>query len=296
MEHAHSEALVSPMRWFCFALLALAASVQAREVAFPPAWTAPTEPFAIFDDVYWVGTRGLGAFLFTSPEGHILVDVGMPQSVGDVVASIERLGFSVQDVRYLLNTQAHFDHSGGLAEFKALSGAEMLASAGDRYALEAGVYEGWESRPYFDFPALQVDRVIEDGDEVRVGDVVLTAMLTPGHSPGCTSWAFEARDGDARHSALLFCSASVAANRLAPNPQYPGIVDDFRATFRRMALLEVDAWLAPHAEQFDLDAKRARLGTSPHPFVDPEEKARRMAVFEADFARALAAQTGATED
>ena len=265
----------------------------APELDVPANWLQPTEPFALFDDVYWVGTKGLGAILFTSPEGHVLLDVGMPQNTAPVVASIERLGFAVQDVRYLLNTQAHFDHSGGLAEFKALSGAEMIASAGDRHQLEEGVYEGWEQRGEFDFPPVVVDRVIGDGERVRVGDVVLTAHMTPGHSPGCTSWAFEGRYGSERHRALVFCSASVAANRLAPDPQYDGIVDDYRRTFAVMRTLEVDAWLAPHAEQFDLWEKHARIGAGPNPFVDPSEKDRRMAVFEADFEAALA---GALED
>lgn len=268
--------------------LVSASCSKAMEFVLPDDWVEPTEPFALFDDVYWVGTKGLGAFLFTSPEGHVLLDVGMPQSAGDVVASIERLGFSVQDIRVLLNTQAHFDHSGGLAELKALSGAEMVASAGDRYQLEEGVYEGWESLSFMDFPPVVVDREIADGEQIRVGPIVLTAHATPGHSPGCTSWSFEARDGDARHRAMVFCSASVAANRLAPDPQYAGIVEDYQTTFRVMRTLRVDAWLAPHAEQFDLWEKHARIGEGPNPFVDPSEKERRMAVFEADFEAALA--------
>lgn len=266
---------------------------RALELVLPGDWTEPTEPFALFDDVYWVGTKGLGAFLFTSPEGHVLIDVGMPQNTEHVVAGIEQLGFSVQDVRWLLNTQAHFDHSGGFAAFKALSGAELVASEGDRYQLEEGVYEGWEQRSLFDFPPVKVDRVIGDGEQVRIGDLVLTAHITPGHSPGCTSWSFEARDGAARHRAVLFCSASVAANRLAPDPQYPGIVEDYRATFAKMDALEFDVFLAPHAEQFDLWEKHARIGSGPNPFVDPGEKARRMAAFEDDFEAALAE---ATED
>jgi metallo-beta-lactamase class B len=271
---------------FLFASLA-----QAAELDLPADWTAPTEPFEIFDDVYWVGTEGLGAYLFTSPAGHILLDVGMPQSAGDVAASIEQLGFALEDVRYLLNTQAHFDHSGGLAALKKMSGAAMVASEGDRYSLEEGVYEGWESRTEFNFPPVAVDRVIGDGETVRVGEVVLTAHMTPGHSPGCTSWGFTARDGERTYRALVFCSASVAANRLAPDPQYPGIVADYRRTFEKMRDMRVDAWLAPHAEQFNLHEKRARIGANGHPFVDPGEKDRRMAAFERDFEAALEAQT-----
>ena len=272
-------------------LLLSGATAQATDSGLPPNWTEPMAPVELFDGVYWVGTEGLGAYLFTSDDGHVLLDVGMPQSAGDVMASIESFGFAMEDIRYLLNTQAHFDHSGGLAAVKAASGAAMLASEGDRYSLEEGVYEGWESRQEFDFPPVAVDRVLEDGEVVRVGDVTLTAVMTPGHSPGCTSWAFTARQGDAEYRALVFCSASVAANRLAPDPQYPGIVEDYRKTFERMKDLDVDVWLAPHAEQFDLHAKlAARTAGNPLAFVDPGEKDRHMAEFERDFEAALAAQ------
>ena len=272
-------------------LLLSGATARAADSGLPPNWTEPMAPVELFDGVYWVGTEGLGAYLFTSDDGHVLLDVGMPQSAGDVMASIESFGFAVEDIRYLLNTQAHFDHSGGLAAVKAASGAAMLASEGDRYSLEEGVYEGWESRQEFDFPPVAVDRVLEDGEVVRVGDVTLTAVMTPGHSPGCTSWAFTARQDGAEYAALVFCSASVAANRLAPDPQYPGIVEDYRKTFERMKDLDVDVWLAPHAEQFDLHAKlAARSAGNPLAFIDPGEKDRHMAEFERDFEAALAAQ------
>jgi metallo-beta-lactamase class B len=266
-------------------------TAAAADTDLPPNWTARTEPFEIFEDVYWVGTEGLAAILFTSVEGHILLDTGMPESAADVMASIESLGFEVTDIRYLLNTQAHYDHCGGFAEVKAASGARMLASEGDHYALEKGVYEGWESRNDLNFTPVLVDGMIEEGDTVTVGDVILTAHLTPGHSPGCTSWSFTGRDGAEEYRALMFCSGSVALNKLAPE-QYPGIVDDYRNTFAAMKALPVDAYLAPHAEQFGLAEKRARLATEgARAFVDPAEKDRRIAEFEQAFESALAEQS-----
>jgi metallo-beta-lactamase class B len=266
-------------------------TAAAADTDLPPNWTARTEPFEIFEDVYWVGTEGLAAILFTSVEGHILLDTGMPESAADVMASIESLGFEVTDIRYLLNTQAHYDHCGGFAEVKAASGARMLASEGDHYALEKGVYEGWESRNDLNFTPVLVDGMIEDGDTVTVGDVILTAHLTPGHSPGCTSWSFTGRGGAEEYRALMFCSGSVALNKLAPE-QYPGIVDDYRNTFAAMKALPVDAYLAPHAEQFGLAEKRARLATEgARAFVDPAEKDRRIAEFEQAFESALAEQS-----
>lgn len=280
------------MRSFAAALILVWSPLAAAaDSGLPPSWTTPTEPFEIFDDVYWVGTEGLAALLFASPDGHILLDVGMPENAAIVEANVRKLGFAVEDIRYLLNTQAHYDHCGGFAALKAASGAELLASEGDRYSLEKGVYQGWESRTDLNFPPVAVDRVIEDGDTVTVGDVTLTAHLTPGHSPGCTSWSFTATDDGREHRALVFCSASVALNRLGADPQYPGIVEDYRETFRKMDSLEVDAYLAPHPEQFGLTEKRARLDAGgANPFVDPAEKDRRMAEFERAFEDALAEQ------
>jgi len=274
----------------CLALAALGctALTMAAAPGIPESWERPTEPFEIFDDVYWVGTEGLAAYLFATPDGLILLDVGLPQNAEAVEASIRKLGFRVEDVRYLLNSHAHFDHCGGLARLKTDSGAQLLASANDRYALEHGVYPGWEDRDELDFPPVSVDRVVGDGDSVSLGGVALTAQMTPGHSPGCTTWTFTAHDRGREHRAAVFCSASVALNRLAPDPQYPGIVDDYRETFRRMRAMPVDAYLAPHPEQFGLADKRARLGAADvNPFVDPGEKDRRMAEFERAFDEAL---------
>jgi metallo-beta-lactamase class B len=277
----------------CLAIAALVYSALAMAASSenPASWTRSTEPFEVFDDVYWVGTEGLAAYLFSTADGLILLDVGMPQNAELVEASIRKLGFAVEDVRYLLNSHAHLDHSGGLARLKADSGAQLVASAGDRYALEKGVYPGWESRTDLNFPAVDVDRVIGDGDTVSLGGITLTANLTPGHSPGCTTWSFTARDRGREYRALVFCSASVALNRLVPDPQYLGIVDDYRDTFRRMKTMQVDAYLAPHPEQFGLAEKRAGLGEGEtNPFVDPTEKDRRMAAFEQAFYETLTAQ------
>lgn len=269
-------------------ILSCGAATAAAE-AVPSHWTRPAEPFEIFDDVYYVGSEGLAAYLFATDEGLALLDVGLPENVELVEANIRKLGFHVSDVRYLINSHAHFDHSGGLARLKADSGATLVASAEDRFALENGVYPGWEDRPEFDFPPVAVDRVIGDGESLTLGDLTLTAHLTPGHSPGCTSWSFTARNESGAHRALVFCSASVAANRLAPDPQYPGIVEDYQSTFRRMETMTVDVWLAPHPEQFGLAGKRARLaGGDADAFVDPAEKDRRMAAFEQAFAEAFA--------
>ncbi|MGD2134425.1 MAG: metallo-beta-lactamase, partial [Maricaulaceae bacterium] len=158
--------------------LIAACAAPASGQDYPEAWTAPTEPFRIVDNVYYVGAEGLSSFLITTPEGHFLLDGTMPGAGEMIAENIAALGFDVEDVEILLNSHAHFDHSGGLAELRALSGAEFYASEGDQSALENGFYLGWEEREEFNAPGIKVDHIVEDGDEVTLGGVTLTANIT----------------------------------------------------------------------------------------------------------------------
>jgi len=272
---------------------ALIALLPAVALAWPSNWTSPTKPFHVIDNVYYVGTQGISAWIIKTPKGLILLDVGMPDAAPLVEANIQALGFKLSDVKILLNSHAHIDHAGGLAKLKADTGAMLIASAGDRYALEKGVYEGSEAVHDLDFPAVKVDRLIGDGEAVELGGVKLTAVLAPGHTRGCTGYALPVTDHGAAHQAFFFCSASVAANRLAPNPQYPSIVEDYKSTFARLKTIKADVLLAPHAEQFDLVVKRARIDGPANPFVREGELQALTQSMEADFAVQLAKQTKA---
>jgi len=273
-------------------LLAAGAAVAAP--TSPPEWSAPTDPFRVADNLYYVGTAGISAWLITTPKGHIVIDGAMPTSAPLIQSSIRQLGFQPKDVKILLNTHAHFDHTGGLADLKRDTSARLLANPADRKALETGLYPGWEDMRGLDFAPVKVDADLKDGQPVRLGDAVLTPRFTPGHSPGCTTWTFQAKDRGQPLNVLLYCSTSVAANRLVSRdrgPQYPGIVEDYRRSFTLLKTLKADVFLAPHAEQFGLEAKRARLKAGgANPFVDPGELARRVAESEADFRKDLARQ------
>ena len=153
-----------------------------------PKWYEPTEPFRVMDNLYYVGSRGLAVWFLPTPEGHIVIDGGAPETAALVMSGIGKLGFDPADIAILLNTHAHFDHSGGLAELKVVSGAEMIASEGDRSALQGGFYLGSEEETVLNAPPVKVDRIIGDSEVISLGGTALTANLTPGHSRGCTSW------------------------------------------------------------------------------------------------------------
>jgi metallo-beta-lactamase class B len=284
------------------ALLPLVGTAQAQTLkdllaALLVKWNTPTEPFRIIDNVYYVGTDGLASYLITSPQGHILVDTVMPDQTSQIKASIEKLGFKIADIKYLLNTHAHIDHTGGFAEMKQASGAQMIAGEADKSLLEGGYYPGAKEETLLQFPPVKVDRSVREGETVAIGNVTLTARATPGHSPGCTSWEFNVKDGDATRSVLIFCSGTVALNRLVGNPTYPGIVDDYKKTFARAKAMKVDVLLAPHPEMYKMAEKRAKLADgAPNPFVNPAEFNDYAAMLEKAFEDALAKQTAKAQE
>src|SRR6201991_5080945 len=156
------------------ALLSVAGTVQAQTVkdlleTLKVKWNTPTEPFKMIDNVYYVGTEGLASYLITSPQGHILVDTVMPESTSQIKANIEKLGFKITDIKYLVNTHAHIDHTGGLAEMKQASGGQLVAGAADKQLLEGGYYPGAADDDALKFPPVKVDRAVREGDKVTGG-------------------------------------------------------------------------------------------------------------------------------
>ena len=261
-----------------------------------PSWYAPVEPYHIIGSgkagIYYVGTEGLGIYFIPTDAGHIVIDGGMPGEGQYVAEAIRKLGFDPGDVKILLNSHAHFDHSGGLSELKALTGAKLVASAGDRSALEGGFYLGSEDDATRKAPPVAVDRIIADGEQLTLGDVTLTAHITPGHSRGCTSWTMPVVQGGQSYQALFFCYATDAANRLVGPPQYEGIVADYRKTFATSRDWTPDIFLANHPEFAGLAEKRARQQAgNPLAFVDREGFPAMMAKLEQAFEAALQKQT-----
>jgi metallo-beta-lactamase class B len=256
-------------------------------------WASPFEPFNLIGNIHYVGTGDVASYLITTPEGHFLLDGGAPQAGPMVIAHIAALGFDIQDVKYVLNTHAHFDHAGGLARLQRASGAVMVASEGDRGALEAGRVGYGPSADWL-FPPVRVDRVIGDGETVTLGGVALTAHLTTGHTRGCTSWSMDVRGANgAPHRAFFHCSATVAGHSLVP-PAYPGIVENYRAMFAQVRGFEADVFLGNHAGFYDLSAKRERqIAGDANAFVDAGELQRFNTYMENAFETELARQTAA---
>lgn len=235
-------------------------------------WNQPFAPFTIAGPIHYVGTSELGVYLITTSAGHVLIDGGLPESAPLIERSIRQLGFKVEDVRVLLTTQAHFDHVGSLAALQKASGGTVMVMHGDAALVEAGGrgdYLFGDSRL---FPAAQVGRVLRDGDTVTLGGITLTAVLTPGHTKGCTTWRTSIVEGGRTLSVLFAGSTSVNPGTVLPSmPTYPTIGEDYDRAFRVQAGLRPDIWLAAHAGFFGLVDKRERQKAGgPNPFIDPD--------------------------
>lgn len=234
-------------------------------------WIAPTR---LIGPIHYVGTRGLAAYLIETPQGHIVIDGAVPAAAPHISRAIETAGFKLRDVKILLNTQAHFDHVGTLADLKAKTGARVLVMQGDEGILASGGKTDYlfGSDPGFHFPAVKVDEVIRDGHTVTLGDITLRALHTPGHTPGSTTWTTTVVDGGKRYDVVFSASTYVnPGTRLVKQPSYPTIEADYRRSFARLESLEPEVFFAAHGIGFDFEAKRARAvreGVSV--WVDPE--------------------------
>jgi len=273
------------------ALVLASAQVLAQSPGYDPAWNRPATPHKVIDNIYFVGTTELASFLITTPAGHILIDSGFEETVPLIKNAIRTLGFKYEDIRVLLNTQAHFDHAAGLALIKKETGARLEAMAEDAALLESGGRGDFlfgDSRP---FPAVKVDRRLKDGDVVELDRVKLIARHTPGHTKGATT--FVTIGIDAGRALQVVFAASTTVNpgtSLVDNPNYPDIDADWQRTYAILESLTADVWVSQHAGVFDMQGKLARREQKPNPYIDPKGFRRWVATSRERFAALLAQQ------
>lgn len=258
-----------------------------------PEWTAPFPPFRIMGNLYYVGSKDLASYLVVTPAGNILINSNLESSVPQIKASVEKLGFRFSDTKILLISHAHYDHAAGSATLKHLTGASYMVMDGDVSEVEDGgktdFAYGKDKSNWFR-PA-KVDRVLHDGDEVRLGGAVLVAHKTPGHTRGCTTWTMKVTDNGKSYDAVIVGSPNVNPGfRLVGRPSYPGIAADYEKTFRVLKSLHCDLFLGAHGGYFGLSEKYARLKAgNMTAFVDPAGYkayvAEREAAFEKELAR-----------
>ena len=264
-----------------------------------PDWTEPFPPFRIVGNLYYVGSKDLAIYLITTPEGHILINSGLEASVPLIRASVERLGFKFSDIKILLISHAHWDHDGGSAAIKRLTGATCMVMDADVSVVESGGKTDFQygNKPASLYPPRKVDRVLHDSDEVKSGGVTLVAHLTPGHTKGCTTWTMKVEEAGKTHDVVIIGSPNVNEGyKLVMNSSYPEIESDYERTFRVLKSLPVDIFLGAHGSYFDLETKYVRLKEGAvTPFIDPAGYKRYITDREEAFRTELAKQKAALQ-
>jgi metallo-beta-lactamase class B len=256
---------------------------------FRGAYSQPVEPFRIVGNIHYVGAANIASYLITTPEGHILLDTGATTMYDVIRNNVAKLGFKTSDIKIMLSSHAHFDHVEGHAAMKKLTGARVMAMAGDAQALESGKDNsalgavGWAP--------VKVDRVLKNGDTVSLGGTTLRAVHTPGHTQGATTWFTTVQEKGRQYTvAFLGGTTPNGGVPLFDNPRHKNVIEDTRRTFKTLKAEKVpDIYLIGHPQMmFAGKIERIKAGDTPHPLLNGEAWTKQIVDGEAQFEKRVA--------
>ena len=275
-----------PLPFVVLALFPVAAFSQ----RVPSGWNDPFPPHRIMDNVYYVGTKELASFLIVTPQGNLLMNSDYESSVPVIRASVEKLGFKFSDIKILIAGHAHPDHVEGDALVKELTGAQVVVGRVDAPATKE-FRPGGKEHP--------IDRLVDDGDTVTLGGTTLTAHMMPGHTKGCLAWTTDLKEAAKTYHAFIECSLNGQFLQYVGNKDYPNIIEDMRATYKKARTFPVEIFLSSHASFYNMAAKYEKLQKrgpgDPNPFIDPEGYKAHVDEYEKSFEAALARQMAQAE-
>jgi metallo-beta-lactamase class B len=238
-------------------------------------WSVPQTPFRIYGNTYYVGTHGLSSILIDSGAGLILIDGTLEQSAPQIAANIRTLGFRIQDVKLILNSHAHYDHAGGIAELQRLSGATVVASKWSAAVLTKGAVapddpQYGQLQP---IPSVAHVRTLSTGEVLHLGNLTLTPHSTPGHTPGGTSWTWQSCDANRCLNMVYMDSISAVSVDGFKYTQRPGLsqMQDFEQSLTFLETTPCDILITPHPENSALWDRldKRNQGITPDPIIDP---------------------------
>lgn len=234
-------------------------------------WIKNYPPFRIAGNLYYVGTYDLACYLITTPKGNILINTGLASSESQIKQNIKTLGFKFSDIKILLNTQAHYDHTGALAAIKKQTKAKLMLNEKDAQAMKDGGESdyalGGNGRSFI--PVIP-DRLLKDGETISLGNMNLVMLHHPGHTKGSSSFLFTVNDKRKSYKVLIANMPSIVTDKSFTGLEaYPEIAADYAYTLKSMKNIQFDLWLASHASQFKLHSKH-KLGDAYNPdtFID----------------------------
>lgn len=219
---------------------------QLKAYEVPDAWITPVAPLRIADNTWQIGTEAMTSLLLKGSEGAILIDGGMPQTADSVLANMRALGVAPADLKLILHSHAHGDHVGSLAAIQRATGARVVSNAESAVLLAHGGADDIHFGDSILFPPVTADRLVQDGEEITLGNLRLQVHFMPGHTPGSMAWTWrDRRDGTPVNIAYVD-SLSAPGYQLVDNPRYPRIVEDYRDTFNTVRGLPCDLLITPH--------------------------------------------------
>ena len=237
-------------------LLSVVPETQATEPVMPQLqgyqapdyWREPTPPFQLGDHTWYIGTAGITALLVKTPDGAVLIDGGMPQAADMLLSHMQQLGVAPHELKLILHSHAHIDHTGPLAAIRNATGARLVTNAESAVLLARGGSGDLHHGDDMLFPSVPADRLVLDGETIELGGLRFSAHFTPGHTPGSLSWTWtDMRDGKPLRIAYAD-SLSAPGFRLVDNPRYPHIIDDYLHSFEVVRNLPCDLLITPHPD------------------------------------------------
>ena len=251
-------------------LLAIPTQTHSQYESIIKEWNKPFKPFQIIGNIYYVGTSSLACYIIKTKSGLILLDTALQESSPIVRANIEALGFKLKDIKIMISSHAHFDHVAGHADMKAATGAKVYATKADAEIMESGGQKGFHPiKPFY--KPIKVDKILKDGEAVRLGEITMIAHLTPGHTEGNTAWSMVVEENGKKYNVVFTCSLSINPGvKMVNNPTWAGVADAYAKSFATLKTLPCDVFLGPHAPFFAMEEKVKRIGTQPNPFIDPQ--------------------------
>lgn len=280
------------MRQLLFLFFLLMVFMVKSSFAYPVGHPFP--PFKIAGNIYYVGTDDLASYLIVTSKGNILINSNLETNIPLIKASIERLGFKWNNTKILLISHAHLDHAEGSQLIRKQTHAQYMVMAEDVPVIESGgkmdFHYAHDKSMYF--PSTRVDKILHDKEQIKLGDIVLTAHLTPGHTPGCTTWSMQTKDNNQSYHVVFVGSLSVNPGyKLTHNKTYPHIAMDYQHAISVLKSLPCDIFLGAHAMYFDLEKKFSQLHQgNKNAFVDPKGYQQYIANKEKEFYAALKEQ------
>jgi metallo-beta-lactamase class B len=228
----------------------------------PAPWRTPVEPLQITDHVWQVGAAGITALLVKTDGGAVLIDGGMPQMADALLANLRKLGVEPGALRLILHSHAHADHAGPFAALKRATGATLVSNAESAVLLAHGGAHDLHFGDEILFPPVQADRLLQDGEEVRLGGTVFTVHFTPGHTPGSMSWTWTDTQAGRPVRIAYVDSLSAPGYRLVGDPAVPHLLETFHHSADIVRALPCDLLLTPHPDSGGWDYAQA---AHPHP-------------------------------